>query len=90
MASRKVFIVKSSKTSDIIYNIIMVNLDFGEIILSAIVPIFYFAMCGVGIWFLWHVRGRQPGNSRYSVMIYSGIAVCIILILLGFKIFGIM
>ncbi len=68
----------------------MVNLDFGQIILSAIVPIIYFALCGMGAWFLWHVRGRQPGNSRYSAMIYGGIVACIILMLLGFKIFGIL
>lgn len=68
----------------------MVNLNFGEIILSAIVPVLYFAMCGVGAWFLWHVRDRQPGNSRYSVVIYGGIGVCIVLMLLGFKIFGIL
>lgn len=68
----------------------MVNLNFGEIILSAIVPVLYFALCGVGIWFLWRVRDRQLGNSRYSAMIYGGIGVCIVLMLLGFKIFGIL
>lgn len=68
----------------------MVNLDFGEIIMAAIVPILYFAMCGVGAWFLWHIRDRQPGNGRYAAMIYGGIGACILLMLLGFKIFGIL
>ncbi len=66
------------------------NLDLGGLISAAIVPLLYVAACGLGIWFLWHVRDRQPGNTRYSVMIYGGIGVCIILMFIGFKVFGIL
>lgn len=65
-------------------------LDLGGLLSAAIVPLLYFGACGLGVWFLWHIRDRQPGNTRYSVAIYCGIGGCILLMLIGFKAFRIL
>lgn len=67
----------------------MVNLDIWSLVKAAFVPIIYFGLCGFGVWLLWHFRGRQPGNTQYSVVIYSGIGILILAIVIGFFLFGI-